>query len=174
MESGREWIEPDIFYGKDRGVCKFSPAFGLADMDPVGGLVTGALEPVDFNKCFHENRAVAIEHFPVGRKSFGSHGQEFGCEIFDVYPGQHEESGIVDDEVEIFSALFMAPADELVTRGYGPGSGTEAQQGNDGLIDPGHVAQLRTGQRGIAQIMIAVDVFPPELRVGGADHGLQA
>ena len=64
--------------------------------------------------------------------------------------------------MQIFLALFMRPADELVARRALPSGSTKAQQCDQAIpgIDP--LTQLRTGEGCKAKIVIAVYVFVPQ------------
>jgi len=129
-------------------------------MKPVGRTVTRAGEAVSCDKGFQQQRAVAIAALPVHRESPGCQPQYLGGEVFRAYPGQDQEAGVVDDEMEVLLALPMAPADEAVARGALPGGGTKAQQRDH---DP--IAQLRAGEGLKAEIVVAVDESVPQAGV---------
>ncbi len=49
-------------------------------------------------------------------------------------PGKDEESGIVDDQVEVLAAFAWSPADPLIPGGHLPGSGGKAEQGQQAIV----------------------------------------
>jgi hypothetical protein len=80
------------------------------------------------------------------------------------YPGQDEESGVIDDQVEMLPALFVGPADVAITRCAHPGGGAEAEQG-DGLLlrAVDDITQLRPGKGLVAKIVPAREITFPRL-----------
>ena len=79
------------------------------------------------------------------------------------YPGQDEESGVVDDQVEMLPALFMGPADVTIARCAHPGGGAEAKQGDGLLLRAGDErTQLRPGKGLVTKIMVALDQLVPK------------
>ena len=94
---------------------KLSSAFGLSHIYPVGGFVAGSMEATRFYKCFQKDRFIAVDNVPVLWDTLGNHTKEFGCKVFGIYPRKNEEAGIIDDKVEAFFSLIMAPSDEVVS-----------------------------------------------------------
>jgi hypothetical protein len=147
------------------GRAALAATLGLAEAEPVGGVVAGAAETRSFDEGLEQQWAVCVDVLPVSGKQLGCLGQQHGGEVVHLYPRQDEKPGIVDDQVQVSAMLFMRSADVAIARCAHPGCGAEAEQG-DGLpcrVDP--VAQLRAGQRRVAKVMVALDVFVPEARV---------
>ncbi len=46
-------------------VTAFGDSFCLPDLDPIGGLITGALEPILFDKGLQQEKRVMIYGHPV-------------------------------------------------------------------------------------------------------------
>jgi hypothetical protein len=57
-----------------------------------------------------------------------------GSQMRATDPGKDEESGIVDDQVEVLAAFAWSPADPLIPGGHLPGSGTKAEQGQQAIV----------------------------------------
>lgn len=110
---------------------------------------------------------------PVIGESLGGQGEYLGGKVLRCDPRQDEEAGIVDDEMEVALALRVSPADEVVAGRTLPGAGAEAEQGEDFLVDADQVAQLCAGQGLVAEAVVAVDVFIPQLRIGAPVNGLK-
>ena len=77
-EISGERIEEDIFDREfaARIAVQLAPSFGLADVDPIGRTVTGALKTVFLDERFQENRSVRISFFPVGGKYLRNGAQD--------------------------------------------------------------------------------------------------
>lgn len=74
---------------------------------------------------------------------------------------QYQESGIVDDQMQVFPSGWPVPADIGIARRGFPGSGAEAEQSEDPPVGLDEIAQLSTRQGFEAEIMIAVDKLIP-------------
>jgi hypothetical protein len=74
--------------------------------------------------------------------------------------------GIVDDGMQISSALLGGPTDHLIARFGFPSACTEADYGDDLSGGTYEVTQLRPRQGLMAEIMMTFDVGVPQRRVG--------
>ena len=146
-----EGIEVDVLNGKSELIfdIELSAPLGLADMDPVGGSVTGALEPVPLDKRFEENGGEGEALPPVVLDAAGGQGEEMGGEVFGSDPGEDEKAGIVDDEGISGSDL--------------PSGGPEAKAGDGGFSGEGEVADLISGKGLVAEVVVALDEVVPEV-----------
>jgi hypothetical protein len=72
----------------------------------------------------------------------GDQRQDLRGEPFGLDPGQDQETGVVDDELQVLQPLRFLPADEAVTPGKLPGTGTEAEQCDEAFAGEDVVAQL--------------------------------
>jgi len=128
-----EGIDQDVFEGEDSLVIffEFSAAFGCSDFDPVGGAVAGASEPLEFDKSFQKDGAVAVAGEPVGGYAPGEEGEQAGGEVAGLYPRWDQEAVVVDDQVKAGAARRVGPTDKAIPSGDEPGAGTEAQSANN-------------------------------------------
>lgn len=139
-----------------------APALGLADMDPVGGLVTGSPEAVAFDEGLEEDGGEGVAVHPVLSDSPGGCGEEAGGEMLRADPGEDEEAGVVDDERKTGFADLSGPADPKVSGGDLPGGGPEAQAGQGRFPGPGDIADLGAREGLVAEVVVAVDEVVPE------------
>ena len=97
----RERIEPDVldWYSVLVGHVELAASSGLTDLDPVGGLVTGAAVALSLDEGLKKDGAIAVALLPVVRELSGEEGEDFGGEALGLDPGEHEEAGVVDDEL---------------------------------------------------------------------------
>ena len=70
-------------------------AFGLADPDPVGGLVTRAGEAIPLDKRLHSFEAVTLFVPPVRADPPQDQAQNVTGQARHLHPGHHQESCIV-------------------------------------------------------------------------------
>ena len=150
-----EGIEEDVLDGKSELFIdvELSATLGLADMDPVGGPVAGALEAVALDEGFEEDGSEGEALSPVVLDAAGGQGEELGGEAFGFDPGEDEEAGVVDNEGEARLPLIVRPADEGVPGSDLPGGGAEAQTGQRGLSREGEVADLGSGKGLMAEVV---------------------
>src|SRR5208283_1318055 len=134
---------------------EFAASLGLADVDPVGGLIAGAAEAIGLDKGFEQNRTVAVALLPMGGQQTRNTSKDLGSKPFGLNPGQNEKARVVHDQMHVLEALLGSPADELIAWGGFPGGGAKSQEGYEACIDAHKVAQLSPGQRLIAQIVVA-------------------
>jgi len=83
-------------------------------------------------------------------------GEDVRSEVTILYPWQDEESGIVDDEVQVARTLFVRPANELIPRLGLPGACAETQQGNDLTCGAHEVTQLRARHELMTEVVAVV------------------
>jgi len=103
----------------------------------------------------------------------GGASQDGRGQILAFDPGQDQESSVVDDTVQVLLALRGSPADVRVARRRLRGGGPEAEQGDEASASANEVAQLGTGQRLIAAVVVTVDVLVVQRRFGAMVHPLQ-
>ena len=170
-----EGIEEDVLDGESELFIdvELSATLGLADMDPVGSPVAGALEAVALDEGFDEDGSEGEALSPVVLDAAGGQGEELGGEAFGFDPGEDEEAGVVDNEGEARLPLIVRPADEGVPGGDLPGGGAEAQTGQRGLSREGEVADLGSGKGLVAEVVIALYEVVPEMLLGPRGGGAQ-
>ena len=171
-EVADERIDPDALDGLAVAMqsIELAASLGVAKILPVGGLVTGACEARFLDEGFQQDRTVRITGKPVVRQALADQGERARGEVTTLYPGQDEESRVVDDEVQVARTLLARPANELIARLGLPGAGTEAHQGNDLIRGAHEVAQLRSGHELMTEVMMALDVRIPEQGVALCPH----
>src|SRR5450759_399424 len=175
-EVADERIDPDALDGLAVAMqsIELAASLGVAKILPVGGLVTGACEARFLDEGFQQDRTVRITGMPVVRQALADQGERARGEVTTLYPGQDEESRVVDDEVQVARTLLARPANELIARLGLPGAGTEAHQGNDLIRGAHEVAQLRSGHELMTEVMMALDVRIPEQGVALCPHQIDA
>ena len=96
-------IDPDVLDWDALLSCRaeFTASLGLAEVDPVGGAVTGAPETGFLDKGLQQYRSYAVSFIPVGRERFGDLSEYHGGEVLSVHPRQNEEAGVVDDVAQV-------------------------------------------------------------------------
>lgn len=162
-----EGMEPDGLFRELRLVLdiELAPALGLTEVDPVRRLVAGSTKARGLDEGLDQDRMISVALLPVVSEPPSRHAQKPGGKVAAVNPGQDEESGVVDHKMEPALALRGGPADEAVARRRLPRRGAESKQGENPVVGSGKVSQLRTWERLVAQVMIAVDVLVPPVRV---------
>ena len=85
----------------------FAAAGGLADMDPVGGLVAGAAMTGSLHEGLEQDGAKAVTLVPVVRQLARDEGEDFRGQALRLDPRQHEEARVVDDERQVALSLRL-------------------------------------------------------------------
>lgn len=104
------------------------------------------------------------------RELSGDEREDFAGEALGLDPGEHEEAGVVDDELQIASSPYLILTDEALAHGELPGAGAEADQG-DARGEP--VAKLDLRRLEVGSV---VPAFPDQnegiglLGPGAHDH----
>ena len=113
---------------------ELAAALSLAEVDPVGGTVAGALEARGFAEGLEQDGAEAVAAVPVKRELALDGGKQMGSQAGEANPGQDEIASVIDDPGQVALAGGAVPADEAVAGGGFPGGGTEAEQGQEDAI----------------------------------------
>src|SRR5271165_5351253 len=167
-EVTRQRINPNAFDGLGVAMLniKLAAALGVSEIAPVGGFVAGAGKARLFDKGFQQDRTIRVACIPVIGKASANQSEHARSKIFAGYPRQYQEPRVVDDEVQVALALLAGPADGRIARLGFPGACAEAEHRDDLAGGAHEVAQLRAGQRLMAEIMMPFDVRVPQQRVG--------
>ena len=166
-EVAHERIDPDAF---DR-LCvamqgvELAASLRVAEVLPVGGFVASAGKARLFDEGFEQDWAIRVASMPVLGQASADQGEDAGGEVTAMDPRQDEEARVIDDEVQMALALLAAPADGLIARLGFPGAGAEAKHGDDFACGAHEVAQLRSRQELMTEIVMAFDIGVPEQRV---------
>src|SRR5271154_1677552 len=165
-EVGHQRVDPDAL---DR-LCAAMQGVELAatlrvtEVLPVGGLIASAGEAWLFDEGFEQHGSIRITSEPVLCQAPADQGEDAGGEITAIDPRQDEEAGVIDHEVQTAPALLAGPADRQVARLGFPSARAKADGGDDMARSTHEVAQLRSGQRLVTEIMMTFDVGVPEQR----------
>src|SRR5712691_3728836 len=143
-EVADERIDPDAFdgFGVAMPLIELAAALSVPEIVPVGGLIAGAYETWPFDEGFQQHGPVGVAGMPVVGQASADKGECARGEDIAVDKGQDEESGVIDDEMQITLTLIVRPADELIARLGFPGTGAEGKQSNDLIRGAYEVAQL--------------------------------
>ena len=166
-EVGHERVNPDALYRLCvvmQGVELAAP-LRVTEVLPVGGPVASAGEARLFDEGFEQDWPIRITSVPVLCQAPGDQGEDAGGEITAIDPRQDEEARVIDHEVQSAPALLAGPADRHVARFGFPGARAKADGGDDMPRSTDEVAQLRSGQKLVTEIVMAFDVGVPEQRV---------
>ena len=125
-----EGIDPDALDGLSIAVqpIEFAAALGVAQTQPICGLVAGAGESGLLDEGLQQHRSIGVSDMPVFGQATGGQSQDPRGEVLALDPRQDEEAGVVDDEVKAALSLLGCPTDELVARLSLPGARAERQQ----------------------------------------------
>ncbi len=80
---------------------EFPAALGLAEMDPVGGAVAGAVEARGLAEGLEQDGADAVALVPVAGELALEAGEQMGGQGGEADPGQDEVAGVIDDEGQV-------------------------------------------------------------------------
>ena len=167
LEVARQRIDPDAL---DR-LCmamecvELAASLGIPEILPVGGLVASAGEAQLLDEGFQQDRAIGVAGVPIIGQASADQSEDPRSEVFTANPWQDEEAGVVDDEVQVAPALLSGPADGVIAWLGFPGARTEAEGGDDVPFGAHEVAQLRTRQGLMAEVVMAFDIGVPQQRV---------
>ncbi len=136
-----------------------APSLGLADADPVGGAVAGALEAGAVDEGLDQMDWMAVLGQPVGREAAGYAREQVRGQMRDANPGEDEEAGVVGSPVQPLGTGSVAPADEAVAAGYFPGGGAEEQTGEVApVVVASQVGKMLADRASMAEVMVASEV----------------
>ena len=169
-----ERIEEDVFGGAALGLAgtihAASPR-GDADLDPVGGALTGAGETGGVHPGLQQKRLNLIGGPPVWRKLTGGAGEEMAGQIADTNPGQNQEAAVIDDLGKVGWTSGVTAADPRVAGSHfagGAGAEQAGQQGKGRLLRADEVAPLGAVGDAISEVMVALPILVKEVPIGGS------
>jgi hypothetical protein len=171
---GVEWIEEDVFGGATlslAGTIHAAAPLRDADLDPIGGAITGARETGRVHQGFQQKRLDLIGGPPVLRKLTGGVGEEVAGQIANTNPRQDQEATVIDNLGKVGLASGVTPADPSVAGSHFPGGAGEEQTGEEGkgrLLGTDQVAELGAVGDAITQVMVALKILVKEVTIGGS------
>ena len=151
-------------------------AVGLAQFGPAAGGVKRAGVTLGVDEGFDEENRVLVAGLPVGAEAGQDEAEGFGGEVGDGFMGEKEAAGVVDDEGEAATALFLGPANPVVAVAQAPGGGAEDEDAEPvaGGVGEGVVEAFADGVEG-AEIVVLLEEFVTAGQfVGGEEAGLEA
>src|SRR5665213_107426 len=133
LEVASEGIDPDALDGLSVAMqdIELAPALGIAEVSPVGSLITGAGKARLLDEGFEQDGPIGVAGLPVIGQPAAHQGEDARGEVLALDPRQDEEAGIVHDEVQVALPLICRPTNELVPGFDLPGARAEAQSGDD-------------------------------------------
>jgi hypothetical protein len=171
---GAEGIEEDMFGGTALGLAGAIHAaapLGEADLDPVGGAITGAREAGRVHQGFQQKRLDLIGGAPVSRKLASGLREEVAGQMADTNPRQNQEAAVIDDLGKVGLASGIRPADPNVAGSHFPGGAGEEQAGQQRkgrLLGADEVAELGAVGNAITEVVIALEILVKEVTIRGS------
>ena len=163
-EVSSERKEPDVLLGQSVLVVdvEFAAALGLPDVDPIGGPV-GADEPITLDEGLQQHGAVAVARLPAGnRRQVRASTEE--ASFLTCTHGRIRKRALLTTRCKRASRWAAL---QPMNRSHGTtfqAPGGKPQHGEHLRPAEHQIAQLCSRQRGIAEVMVAVHVLPPERR----------
>ena len=87
---------------------ELAAALSLAEVDPVGGTIAGALEARGFAEGLEQHGADAIALLPVLGQLALEAGEQMRCQTGEANPGQDEIAGVIDDQRQVQTSRYRA------------------------------------------------------------------
>ena len=97
------------------GLIVFPTPSGIAQINPIGGLVTGAGKQAFVNKCLKIINGVIVLFLPITGENPDHLTQYVRRQVLHLYPGQDEKTGVVGDEGQVFHSDIRNPSDKLIS-----------------------------------------------------------
>jgi hypothetical protein len=95
-------------------------SLSAAKINPVGGLIAGAVKAGSLNKSFQQQRSIPVQPFPIFGKTMRGKRQNLACQAANGYEMWNEETAIGHNELKIPFPLFGTPANPGIPRGHLP------------------------------------------------------
>lgn len=148
------------------GVSSLGAAFGLPQIDPVGGFVSRPLKAGYVHKGLSQVHGMAIDLLPFLAKSSETQSQNLGSQVFDLDPGWNQKADIGGDQVQIFALGVLNPANKLIPGSDFPSRTAPGQTGNDLISEHDRLADVLSHDPGESQVVVALkEIFPDQLGV---------
>jgi len=148
-------------------------ALSAAEMKPVGCFIAGSTETGTFDQGFDEQRAIAVQPFPVIGQMAGSERKNHAGKSANGNMRRDKESTVGDNELKVSFPLFGAPSDPGITGSHFPGGAGKLQTSEKvsrQLRRFNKIVQVSAKRDAVAEIMPAFDELLEggmELSVGG-------
>jgi len=96
------------------GLIVLASSRGAAQIDPVGGAITGAAEATAVDEGLQEVDRMSVDPRPVLREPTCHAPQKVGGQMRDLHPRQNQIAKVVGNEPNVLAASLGRPADEAV------------------------------------------------------------
>src|ERR1041385_3363563 len=110
------------FWNDFGSVLSIHPASsrGFSKIDPVCRAIAGSIESCGVDECFQQQRRIPIMLPPVIEELAGGAGQNGRRQSFHTHPRQNQETAVVDDVLQVPSALRGTPTNPVIARRHLP------------------------------------------------------
>ena len=134
--------------------------FGLADTVPVGSSIAGSFEEVTFNEGFYHMDRMCIFCNPILFDAAHDGAKNMATEMWNMHLGKDQETCIIGEEVDVFSAGFAVPSNKGI-----PWSGLPCSRTKEkacyiltGFI-PNQILNIFTNSSVKPKVMMAVQII---------------
>src|SRR6266704_2854823 len=118
-----QWKHEDGFLRDAGSMMAIHPSSSgsFSNTNPVGSTIAGSEESKRIDESLQEHRLVAIMLGPVVDDLAGGARQNGRCQSLHAHPRQNQEAAVVDDILQVPSALGRVPTNPLIAGGHRPG-----------------------------------------------------
>jgi len=135
----------------------FTSTLGEPHLNPVGGLIAGALKSLGIHKGLQKDEGMVIDSLPVPGEDSGHSAQQVRGQRGNLHPRQDEEASILGDEMEVSISVSGLPSDELIPTGHLPGGSAPAQTGQRAPLMKNHVLEVFPHGLAVTQVMVGLN-----------------
>src|SRR5713226_5348280 len=96
-------------------------ARGLTQIHPIGGAVAGSLKARAVDQSLQQQRSISIVPAPILRELSRRTRQDCGGQTLDGDRWQNQKAAVIDDVLQIASALGGVPANPAIPHRHLPG-----------------------------------------------------
>ena len=164
-------VKVNIFDGHFKGdipVVAAAP-FGLTDINPVGCLVTDALEAVTFHKGFQQIKGMVVFLYPVRADTPGDSSQDMAVQVRHSDPGQNQKPHVIGQKFEIALFCLRIPANKVIPGSTVPGCRAK-EKTNQWIMSPvkNQIFHVLSHSTAKTQIMVSGKQALEDLQKAGA------
>jgi hypothetical protein len=103
------------------GLVIFPSTGGVAQIDPIGGVVTGAGKAVFVHEGFQVINTMIVCRLPIRWQDTTHPTQDMRGQMGHANPGQYQKPAVVSHQMQIGRPLMLRPTDEPVAATNMPG-----------------------------------------------------
>src|SRR5215203_3995613 len=130
------------------------PTASLSDMNPIGRTVRGGGKTFGLNIGLQQQRLITIRLGPILGQAFLRQRQNFGSEVFYPHAARNDKTRVGNHLGQMTLTGRVTPTNPAIARFQIKGRRTEGQRSQPSLITTDQVAQLRSTQRSIPQVVM--------------------